>query len=113
MQIRQVQQYKPVEGAWQVKEMDLVMANLESERVAPTSLVQAKESKPCSNQGRVREPVLKIEDFGALAQSLSSIFRFTAETLHDVWLAEARFESAKGRPFVRGEIRLARQLADN
>jgi hypothetical protein len=113
MQIRQVQQYKPVEGAWQVKEMDLVMANLESERVALTSLVQAKESKPRSNQGRVREPVLKIEDFGALAQSLSSIFRFTAETLHEVWPAEARFESAKGRPFVRGEIRLARQLADD
>jgi hypothetical protein len=112
MQIRQVQEYKPVEGAWQVKEMDLVMANLESERVAPTSLVQAKEPKPRSNQGWVREPVLKIEDFGALAQSLSSIFRFTAETLHEVWLAEARFERAKGCPFVRGEIRLARQLAD-
>jgi hypothetical protein len=83
MEIRQVQEDKPVEGAWQMREMDLVMANLESERVAPTSLVQAKEPEPRSNQGRVREPVLKIEDLGALAQSLSSIFRFTAECLFE------------------------------
>jgi hypothetical protein len=105
-----MQEHEPVKGAWQAMEVHLVVLDLKSKGIASGSLMQAKQPETCSDQGRVREPVLEIEELSSLASREGLILSFPPEALHDVWLAEARCECGKSRCLVGCETQLTRQV---
>jgi hypothetical protein len=74
--------------------------------------MQAQQPETTSDQGRVREPVLTIEELGALTERLGLILRFSPEALHDVGITETWFERGKRRRLVRCQTNVTPQVRD-
>jgi hypothetical protein len=110
VQVREVQEHEPFKRARQMRQSHLVMADLDGKGIASSSLMQTKQSESTSDQGWIREPVLTIEELGALAQGLSFVLRFSPETLYDVGVAEAQFEAGKSYLLVGCENRHTLQV---
>jgi hypothetical protein len=105
-----VQEHEPVKGVRKIRQSHFVMADLDGKSIAPSSRMQTKQPETTSDQGRVREPVLAIEELGALVQLLSLILRFSPKTLYDVGVAEAWFETGKSHLLVGCETKLTLQV---
>jgi hypothetical protein len=67
-----------------MREVHLMAVDLDGKSVTPRSLMQAEQSETTSDQDRVREPTLTIQQLSALAQRQSLILGFSPEALHDV-----------------------------
>jgi hypothetical protein len=105
-----MQEHEPVKSVWKMRELHLIVTDLDGKGIATRSLMQAKQPEPTSDQGWIREPVLTIEELGALARGLSLVLCFSPETLYNVGVTKARFEAGKSYLLVGCETKRTLQV---
>jgi hypothetical protein len=103
MQVTDMEHCEAVEPAWQILECKIIVVDSDPLRVSDATPIQAGKFQRCSNDGMDRVPVLYVKKIDALAENLSLVIPFDAQTLARVQPPEALLQLSEDR-LVRGLI---------